>query len=420
MSTFIKTFTRTLVLLTAAPLAMAAPYLELREAERIALEKDPGVEVFNSREEGLVARSIADGQLPDPKFRFDLSNIPVDGFDLDQEPMTQIRFGIIQSIPPGDSLHYREAQSLALSEAEAMRARERRLNVVREVRLIYLELFLQAQTVTILNENRLFFSDLLDITERQYAAGRDNQHDVIRAQLELSLVDERILATSQKREAAMAMLSRYTGLDAAMRPLPETFPLLNEASPLADLENRLERHPLIRIENALMKFNKKRVAEIEETYKPGYTVDVTYGVRSGNNLDGSGRPDLLTAMVLVDIPLFTDKRQDQRLAEATSNHIAATFSRTDRVYEIRSLTRREHANWTILSSRLDLYEQRALDEARTNTEATLNAYQNDLTDFTTLMRAQLTELETRVDTLKVKIDRARAQTNLLYFAGDEE
>jgi len=398
----------------------AGPQLSLPEAELIALERDPGIEVFNSRGEGLAARSIADGQLPDPKLKLDLSNVPVDGFDLDQEPMTQLRFGVIQSIPPGDSLQYRQEQALALSEVENMRALERRLNVLREVRLVYLDQYLQTETDAILHEGRSFFTDLLDITERQYASGRDNQHDVIRAQLELSLIDERILATSQNREAAVATLSRYIGIENASRNIPEQFPSLKEIDLFPVLENRLEMHPLIRIENALLKVNKKRIAEIEETYKPGYTFDITYGHRSGNNLDGSGRADLLTAMVLVDIPIFTDKRQDQRLAEATKNHLAATFSRTDRMYEILSLARREYANWENLGARLELFQHRALDEARINTESTLNAYQNDLTDFTTLMRAQLTELDTRIDTLIVKIQRAKAQANLLYFTGDEE
>lgn len=397
----------------------AEPPLSIEEAGQLALENDPRIKQFEAREAGLIARSVADGQLPDPKLKLDLSNVPVDGFDLSQEPMTQLRFGIIQSIPPGDTLLYRRQQTEALSGVEAMRALEQRLNVIREVRLVYLERFLQVQTLKILQENRAFFSDLLDITERQYAAGRDNQHDVIRSQLELSLIDERILSTMQQHDAAAAGLGRYLGLQQASRPLSEDFPQLRHVITRGELETRLELHPLMRIESAMLEVNKKRIAEVEETYKPGFTVDVGYGIRSGNDISGSSRPDLLSALLLIDIPLFTDKRQDQRLAEATSNHLAATFSRTDRLYEIRSLAVKAHSDWETLGRRLQLFEQRALAEARDNTEATLNAYRNDRTDFTTLMRAQLTELNTEIDMLKVRIDRARAQVNLLYFGGEE-
>lgn len=395
------------------------PELTIDEAERLALDIDPRIKAISTKEEAYMARSIADGQLPDPKLKLDLSNVPVDGFDLDQEPMTQIRFGVIQNIPPGDTLLYRQHQAEALSSMESMRVLERRLNVIREVRLMYLERYLQVMTLTILEENRSFFSDLLEITERQYAAGRDNQHNVIRSQLELSLIDERMLATGQKRDAAIAALSRYIGMEDSLRPIPESFPQLHHVDPKSELEMGLDHHPLIRIENAIMEVNKKRIAEVEESYKPGYTLDVTYGHRSGNNLDGSSRPDFLSAMLLVDIPLFTDKRQDQRLAEATKNHLTAMYSRTDRLYEIRAILMKEYSDWETLGRRLQLFEERVLAEARDNTEATLNAYQNDITDFTTLIRAQLTELNTSIETLKVRIDRARAQVNLLYFGGEE-
>ena len=42
-------------------------------------------------------------------------------------------------------------------------------------------------------------------------------------------------------------------------------------------------------------------------------IDVTYGERTGRNLNGSGRADFFSAMLMVDIPLFTNKRQDKRL-----------------------------------------------------------------------------------------------------------
>jgi outer membrane protein TolC len=70
-----------------------------------------------------------------------------------------------------------------------------------------------------------------------------------------------------------------------------------------------------------------------------------------------------------------------------------------------------------LGKRLELYETRAIIDAAQNSESTLKAYQNDLTDFTTLMRARLTELNTQIDMLKIRINRAKSQANVLYFSG---
>ncbi|MBF8270866.1 MAG: Cu(I)/Ag(I) efflux system outer rane protein CusC [Gammaproteobacteria bacterium] len=65
-----------------------------------------------------------------------------------------------------------------------------------------------------------------------------------------------------------------------------------------------------------------------------------------------------------------------------------------------------------------LYEQRVVADAKLSTEATLQAYQSDIADFTTLLRAQLTELDTQLDMLQVRVERARAQARLLYLMGE--
>ena len=144
-------------------------------------------------------------------------------------------------------------------------------------------------------------------------------------------------------------------------------------------------------------------------------LDLTYGRRSGNNLDGSSRDDFASAMVMVDLPLFTDKRQDKRLSASKLEHQASQFARTDRLLELKRQVETEHANWIRLGKRLELYETRALVDAEQNSESTLKAYQNDLTDLTTLMRARLTELNTQLDMLKIRVDRAKSQANLLYY-----
>ena len=57
-------------------------------------------------------------------------------------------------------------------------------------------------------------------------------------------------------------------------------------------------------------------------------------------------------------------------------------------------------------------------EAAANAQASLKAYQSGVTEFTGLMRARITDLDVRLEALRIRVDRARAQANLLYLAGD--
>jgi len=404
-------------LLPSADTVAAEGGLSLRDAERLALELDPVSKGYASRSEAYSDESVAEGQLPDPALKLGTMSLPVSRFNID-EPMTQFQIGLQQSIPPGQTLRYKREYAKALSDQETARSLERALQVLREVRLRFLELYYRDQSAKILQQYRDLFAGVQAITERQYAAGRNNQHDVLRAQLELSLVDDRLLETAMQHDAASGDLARYLTAANAGRPITDEFP---EFPPLPDksiLQERLLAHPLIRIEDEALLASKKKISEAEQQFKPGYSIDVTYGIRPGSDPVGRSLPNMLTAMVMVDLPLFTSKRQDKRLSAAVKESQSMQYERTARLFELNGMLEREQGMWQRLNERVALYEQRVVDEARQSAEASLKAYQNDITDFTTLLRAQLTELNTQLDLLQVRVDRARSQARLLYLTGE--
>ncbi|MBL1141874.1 MAG: TolC family protein [Proteobacteria bacterium] len=403
------------IVLIVIPISTIANELSLAEAERLALDADFIIKQYNTRADSLNEIAIAEEQLPDPKAKFGVMNIPVDGFSRTQEPMTQLQFGVQQAFPRGDTLHYKRLRTEDMADVDKAKALEQEKKVLRSLRNSYLNLFLNVKTELILEQNRTLFTQLLDITQRQYAVGRDNQHDVLRAQLELALVDDRIAEIVGAKEIALAELTKWIGNDYAQRPLPDSFPELSSFVSEEEIVSNLNFHPMILMEDAVVNAKEKNIKIAEEQYKPGWMLDLTYGQRSGNNLDGSSRDDFASAMVMVDLPLFTDKRQDKRLSASKLEHQASQFVRTDRLLELKRQVEKEHANWVRLGKRLELYETRALVDAEQNSESTLKAYQNDLTDFTTLMRARLTELNTQLDMLKIRVDRAKSQANLLYY-----
>ena len=118
-----------------------APPLHLEEAVTLALNaNDPTVQRFTERAAALEERAVADGQLPDPQLRFGLANWPVDSFDFEQEPMTQIQVGLRQSFPSGST----RSLTTARRRAEAREQRSARylqeLQIVLQVRRTWLEL----------------------------------------------------------------------------------------------------------------------------------------------------------------------------------------------------------------------------------------------------------------------------------------
>lgn len=396
--------------LTRAPLS-------LREAERLAVRNDPVARQREAQAQAFSERAVADGQLPDPQLSLGLGDVP-SNFRVDEDPDTELQLGLSQAFPRGRTLRYKSEQTSAMAQAENARAEDQRRAVLKALRAAYLELSHQTHALAILEENRTLFAQLSEITEQQYAAGRDNQHEVLRAQLELSLMEERFAEVSGMREAARAELVKWITAPEAERPLPAQYPVLPEVPELGALLASLRCHPIMQAESAMVQASMKSLAIAREQYKPGWMLNLMYGHRTSGGFEENTSGERFSAAVTVDLPLFREKRQDRTLASSQWEHAAAEYSRVDRLRELTRMAESEYATWKQLGKRLDIYSSRASLEATQNAEATFNAYQNGLTDFTTLARARMTVLETELARLRVQSERGKAQANLLYFAGD--
>ena len=394
------------------------PVLDLAAAERLAREQDRSAPALQAGAEALQERAVAAGQLPDPKLKLGAMNFPTDSFDRGQEAMTQLQIGVQQAFPPGASRQLKQQRITAMAEASSAGAADQARTVQREVRERYLELYYQWQAGRTVAASRNLFEQLREVTEYQYAAGRKNQQDVLRANVELALLEDRNTRIDTETDRARAALARLIGPDAALRPLAEAFPELPPLPTLLSLEQGLDAHPVMQMEGSRVAAGALGVDLAREQYKPAWMLDLTYGERTGDNPNGSARSDFLSAMVTLDLPLFTDKRQD-RLLSAEQRDLAATqLKREDRRRELQRMLAADYAEWIRLGQRLDRYADEVLPQAQQNASASLHAYQSGVTDFSGVMRARLTELDSRLTALRLRVDRARAQARLLYLSGE--
>jgi len=391
--------------------------LNLQQAEQLAIQSDPSIEIFKATSRSFVDESIADGTLADPKLRLGAINVPVDTFDLEQEQMTQLKVGIQQNFPRGDVLSIKQKQSQYLSHAALSMADDTQLKIVRDVREVYLNLFYEVAAYQIIRETRKLFSELVKITESNYAAGRVNQQDVVLAGLELSRLDDRSTKIQAREESYRANLEQWIG-DVAWNNISADFPVLPDLPQQIDLNQLIPSHPLIRAESAKINASKQMTEMARQEYKPGWSLLFDYGFRSGNNPDGSRRADFATAIVSLDIPLFTGKRQDKTVSSNEEKISAARYSKDDQLRKLKQLYEKNKHRWIRLGEREQLYKNSLLTAAKNNSKASLKSYQSGVSEFNTLMRAQITELDVRLEDLRVRVDRAVAHARLLYITGD--
>ena len=403
-------------LISNAAVAQQDIPLTLAAAEDLAVEQEPGRDSMLARAEAYDEESVAAGQRPDLKLRMGIANFPIQSGGFATEGMTQAQVGLRMEFPPGGSLEASTRRFESLADEMRENADGRSRDVITAVRQAWLETYYWQRTHAIVDDVRPFFVDLATVTRSLYSVGRKNQQDLLRAELELSRIDDRLMDISNQHSRAIAALSEWVGPD-AHRPVAEKLPGWQDLPPLETLQSSLLVHPSLLAANARIDAQEARIDLAEEDYKSGWVWDLGYGYRDGYLPDGTPRSDFVSLSVTMDLPFFQENRQDRRMAAALSERRAATASKQELLRRLNSRLEAEFAQWTELSRRIELYEEQILGQASDHAQAALVAYQSDAADFADVMRAFIDDLNTRVDHIHLQVRRAQSYAVLANLGG---
>lgn len=391
--------------------------LSLQQAERLAIENDSLTKKFAAESIALQEKGIAASRLPDPKLKLGVMNMPTDTYDLNQEPMTQQVIGIQQMFPPFNMLDYKGEQLGYKGKSKAYHAENQKRITLRGVRTAWLNVYKQHHSANIINKSELLFEQVVKITKSQYRQGRGNQQIVIRAQLELSLLQDKKINIEAMRGKALADLGKWIGRANINRPLDLDALSIPELAGESILRRAVENHPTLKAAEEGINAAKSGIDVAKSRYKPAWMMDLTYGKR-GITPAGVDRADFLSLMFMVDLPFFTSKRQDKWLIAGEKEYNVAQYIADERQKNLTSSLEKEYVSWKQLTERLQHYRGSVLPQASQNAEAALKAYKSQVTEFNPLMRARLMELKIKLQALYLLVDRAIAQVNLLYLTGD--
>ncbi len=390
--------------------------LTLQEAEELALYDEPGQNSFIYRAAALRDKSVAGGQLPDPKMRIGMANFPIQSGGFTTEGMTQAQLGIRQVFPGGDTRELTTQKFRTLSDEMTQKADKRGRDVLTAVRIAWLETHYWREAHQIAIESRPFFDDLVTITRSLYAVGRKSQQDVLRADLELRRLDDRIIDMGKQHGRARAALSQWVGAESE-RPVATKLPGWTAVPPLEVLRTDLRAHPAMLAADANVDASLVDIDLAEQQYKPDWALDLGYGYRDGFLSNGQPRSDFISLSVTVDLPFFRAKRQDKSVGAALSQRRAADQSREALLRRLNSQLDAEYVRWRDLGRRLELYEEMILGISADNATAALAAYQSDTGDFADAMRGYVDDLNTRIDYIRLQVERAQSYAVLANLGG---
>lgn len=385
---------------------LAAAELTLSEAGRLALQHAPWYAHHRTNVEAASERAVYETRLPDPQLTFGAINVPTDSFKLNEEDMTMVMLGVRQSFPPGDTLALKGRRAERELDRERARFELERRNVIRQVRSTWLELYYQERSLALIKQVRELLQAQVRAAENRYRAAQETQQSLLRTRQALSRLDEREQGVRATAVRLRGQLARWIGQEAAQWPLPAELSGL----PGLPLEFDATRHPEWVAAQAMIEAARTEVEMARQEYKPGIMAELSYGARQ------AGRPDTVTALVTIDLPIFRAKRQDRRLAEKQILEAGARLEAEDKKRELEAMFAAARAEHDTLAERTRIYAERLLPDIQREARLTAAGFARDQTE---LREARMKELDAEIELTRLRVDLARSHVELIYLKGEE-
>jgi len=148
-------------------------------------------------------------------------------------------------------------------------------------------------------------------------------------------------------------------------------------------------------------------------------LDLSYGLRSGRMVDGESRPDMLSAMVTVDLPLWRSNRQGREVSASLAEARGLHEMHDDHQREMRAMLAEA---WSIAERTAELerlYESELVPLAEQSVQAALLTYRSNRVMVDEVIAARRVALETWLKHLRLAADRAQASYDVDYLVGGE-
>ncbi|MEQ6968084.1 TolC family protein [Pectobacterium polaris] len=380
-----------LAMLLWLPAAVFAADLTLEQALQAAERYSADLSANQHQINALQNMADSATQLPDPKLKFGVENLPLGGNNgsrLTREGMTMQRIGVMQTYV---SSRKRDSKAQAIRvEADALQSNSEsiRARLQRETSQAWLDLALSqkalAEVTALVNESQRQIA-----SQKASVAAGSEASSVLDARLTLAAMQDRLADAERDTRIAHARLVQLTGMaDINVHgelPRVERLP----ASPEV-LGNAIHQHPEMQQAQREAELAQARSAQSAVAAIPNVDVEVYYAKR-GDDYD-----DMAGMMVTVDLPLFTSKRQDKDYAADVSRSMEAR----DRVL----LTEREHqaqldtliAQYQAAQSRWQRQSNEVLPLQQQRIKLIQAQYQSGSSNLSAVLDARRALLESRI------------------------
>ncbi|MFA5911650.1 MAG: TolC family protein [Vicinamibacterales bacterium] len=289
------------------------------------------------------------------------------------------QFGVTQEIPYPGKLAAKTVIASTVAERARWSVELTRVGLVAALKAAYADLELAERSLAILDGTRGVLEQAHSHAETRFRVGRGPQQDVLRAQLEISMLIERRTMLLRDRRTAVAAVNAVLGRapDTTLSTVPITY---DPPPTLAELQRLASDHnPRARRDDQQIASGQAALTLARREIRPDFAVSVTTQRKVG------GMPWMYGVDLMATVPVFWQRKQRPMVAEATAMLGAARDLREATRVQADAELAIAAADASAAIELMTLYADSILPQARLALEAAMASYQTGAVDFLTLL-----------------------------------
>jgi len=381
---------------------------------------NPGVEAAFSRWRAALEKAPQVSALPDP--RLSLSYY-IEEVETRVGPQ-RWGAGLSQSFPWFGTLGLRG--DVADQDANIVEQGLRRalLDLYRDVKVAYYEYYYVTRAIAITEENIALMTELEEVARTEYKTGGTPYSSVIKAQVELGILDDRLQSLKDLLESAVADLNAPLNRPPnSPLPLPVQGAVLEEVVGLSDEEVfalLAEINPELEALDIAVAREEAAIELAGKGYYPEFNIGLNYietdRARMGGISD-SGK-DPVIASISMSLPFLSNKYSAAE-REAENKRRAAVKERRERENQLLAELKKQLFRFRDGKRKVDLYRDTLLPKADQSLNVSRQSFETGKTDFLDLIDAERVLLEFQLSAERALVDQAKSYAELDRVLGGE-
>lgn len=364
----------------AADAVPTEPEVTLQQLVAIALARNPAIKSAAERFQAQQARVPQARSLADPMISGGWMGGITPFSVMEGDPSSYRGITVSQDLPFPGKLGLRG--KIADREAEAGRweYEQTRRQVVSEVKAAYYAWFFDTKAIEITEKNKDLLQKLEDIAQARYRVGKGIQQDVLRAQIEVARIDQKLIVLGEQEHTARARLNTLLYLDPES-PLPPPAPVkpadfhysLDELYAMAHANDTgLER------DKRMIESGQDSVKLAQKAYDPDFNVAYSFEQRAD-------QPYMNGVMVGINIPVFFRSKQREGVIEASHGLNAARRDFDDRLNTLNYEIKQQYLAATASRDLMNLYSKAIVPQSSLALESSMASYEVGKVDFLSML-----------------------------------